>query len=118
MTGGPILILVTHGTYGRDDEAYGALLAANSILAKGMEATIALLDDGVYMAKTGQQPQRMPNNLTELQDFIDLGGTLLCIKESLETRGLSQEELVPDATIIPLTGLLSVIETHPLSLTF
>jgi tRNA 2-thiouridine synthesizing protein D len=118
MTEGPILLLVTHGTYGRDDEAYGALLAGNSILAKGMETTLVLLDDGVYMAKTGQQPQGMPNNLTELQDFIALGGTLLCIKESLETRGLSQDELVPDAQIIALIDLLPIIDSHPLSLTF
>lgn len=118
MAGGPVLLIVTQGTYGRDDEAYGALLAGNSILAKGMETTLVLLDDGVYMAKTGQQPQGMPSNLDELQDFIELGGTLLCIKESLEKRGLSKNELVSDAQIIPLTDLLPIIESHPLSLTF
>ena len=49
-----VLIYATHGTYGRDDDAYGTMLAANAALAKGMDVTLVLVDDGVAMATKGQ----------------------------------------------------------------
>ena len=48
-----LLIYATHGTYGRDDDAYGAMLAANAALAKGLDVILVLVEDGVAMAKAG-----------------------------------------------------------------
>jgi sulfur relay (sulfurtransferase) complex TusBCD TusD component (DsrE family) len=78
-----LLVIGTHGTYGRDDEAYGTLMVCNAFLAKSIDTTLVLLKDGVCMAKGGQSPIGMPNNLDELKDLLDLGGRLICIEESL-----------------------------------
>ncbi len=115
-----LLIYATHGTYGRDDDAYGAMLAANAALAKGMEVTMVLVEDGVAMAKAGQDPSRLgvPNNLDEMADYIELGGRLVLVREHLEERGIGEGELIDDCEIIPLAGVVGLLEEHDISLTF
>ena len=115
-----LLIYCTHGTYGRDDDAYGAILQANTALARGMNVSFVLVDDGVLMAKKGQNPDKigLPNNLKEIADFIDLGGRLIVIKESLKERGVAESELVDGVELMKFTNLNNLIEQHQISLTF
>ena len=115
-----LLIYNTHGTYGRDDDAYGALLASNSALAKGLEVSLILVDDGACMAKANQDTAKigLPNNLEDLQDFIDLDGALYVVKESLEERGIGNNELIENAQVISLADVPGLIEKHDVSLTF
>ena len=115
-----LLIYCTHGTYGRDDDAYGAILQANTALARGMNVSFVLVDDGVLMAKKGQKPDKigLPNNLKEIADFIDLGGRLIVIKESLKERGVAESELVDGVELMKFTNLNNLIEQHQISLTF
>lgn len=120
MVSGSMLIYATHGTYGRDDDAYGALLAANNALAKGFRVSLLLVEDGVCLAMSGQDPSRigLPNNLDDLQDLMDLEGDLLVLRESMEERGIREEELIPEARTITLADLPGLIMTHDISLTF
>ncbi len=115
-----LLIYCTHGTYGRDDDAYGAILQANTALARGMNVSFVLVDDGVLMAKKGQKPDKigLPNNLKEIADFIDLGGRLIVIKESLKERGVAESELVDGVELMEFAQLNNLIERHQISLTF
>jgi len=93
-----LLIYCTHGTYGRDDDAYGALLQANHAVARGMNVTLVLVEDGALLSKKGQNPSKigLPNNLDEIEDFIELGG----------------------AEITPFFNLVDLIEQNEISLTF
>ena len=120
MKSGKLLVYNTHGTYGREDDAYGALLASNSALAKGMEVSMILSDDGVCMAKKNQDPGTigLPNNLDDLQDFAELDGALYVIREHLEERGIKQSELVEEARIIPIADVVGLMQEHDISLTF
>ena len=115
-----LLINCTHGTYGRDDDAFGALLAANAALAKGMNVTLVLVEDGVSLVKKGQNPAKigLPNNLAEITDFKELGGRLIAISESLEERGMLKDELVQGVEVVSVKDMISIIEKHSLSLTF
>lgn len=119
MTANSLLIYATRGTYGRDDDAFGAMMAANAALAKGLDVTLLLVEDGVAMVKKGQSPAGigMPNNLTELDDFRDLGGRIVAVKESLEERGISNDEIIDDVDILSFHELVSVIEGNSISLT-
>ena len=119
MSSSSILILATRGTYGRDDDAFGAMMVANAALAKGIDVTLVLLEDGIAMAKKGQDPAGigMPNNLDELNDFIDLGGRLVVISESLDERGISRDELISDVEILSLSDLNKIIEENDISMT-
>jgi len=115
-----LMIYCTHGTYGRDDDSYGALLAANIALAKGLKTTLVLLDDGVFLVKKEQNPDKigLPNNLNEIQDFIDLGGTIIAIKDSIIERGVLPEELVDEVLIISFDDLIKYLDENSLFLTF
>lgn len=115
-----ILIYATHGTYGRDDDAYGTMLAANAALAKGMDVTLVLVDDGVAMAKRGQDTAGLglPNNLDELADFTELGGRLVAVEEAVEERGMTREELVEEAEVMPMKDIVRRIVEHSVTLTF
>jgi predicted peroxiredoxin len=115
-----LLIYCTHGTYGRDDDAYGALLQANHAVARGMNVTLVLVEDGVLLSKKNQNPSKigLPNNLDEIKDFIELGGILIVIKESLEERGVKENEIIDGAEISPYLDIVDLIEKNEISLTF
>jgi predicted peroxiredoxin len=115
-----LLIYCTHGTYGRDDDAYGALLQANHSVARGMNVVLVLVEDGVLLSKKGQNPSKLglPNNFDEINDFIELGGKIVVIKESLEQRGVNKDEIVDGAEIIPFLDIIDLIEQYEITLTF
>lgn len=115
-----LLIYCTHGTYGRDDDAYGALLQANHAVARGMDVALVLVDDGVLLSKKAQNPSKigLPNNLDEINDFIELGGKLIVSKESLEERGVNEIEIVKDAIITPFLDIVELIEKSDITVTF
>ena len=115
-----LLVYCTHGTYGRDDDAYGALLQANHAVARGMDVTLVLVEDGVLLSKKGQNPSKigLPNNLDEIKDFIERGGKLIVIKESLEERGVSNHEIIDGIEITPFEEIVDLIEQNEISLTF
>ncbi|MBA3044833.1 MAG: DsrE family protein [Candidatus Thermoplasmatota archaeon] len=120
MLGNSILILCAHGTYGHDDDAYGAMLLANTSLAKGLKTTLLLIDDGVFMAKKDQNPSKigLPSNLNEILDFLALDGQLLVVKDALKERGIDEKELVQGAGIIDSSKIPAIIIEHSVSITF
>ncbi len=115
-----LLIYCTHGTYGRDDDAYGALLQANHAVARGMDVALVLVEDGVLLVKKGQNPSKigLPNNIDEIKDFIELGGKLIVIKESIDDRGIKVNEIIEGAEITPFLDIVDIIEQNDISLTF
>ena len=115
-----ILIALMHGTYGHHDDCYGAIQLANAIVAKGGEVTLFLRRDGVYFAMKGQDPTGLglPNNLEEISDFLELGGTIKVDSNALASRGLELEDLVEELEIIDSSRVIELIEEHEFCLTF
>ena len=115
-----VMISVMHGTYGHQDDGYGALQLANAILAKGGNVTIYLRSDGVYMGIKGQDPKGLglPNNLDELDDFIELGGVIKADRTALGERGLLPDDLVENIELIGRDKILAMLSEHDFCLTF
>ena len=115
-----LLIICTHGTYGRDDDLYGALLTSNAALAKGLSVTIFFVEEGVFACKQNQNPAKigLPNNLNELSDFLELGGRLLVEEASLIERGIDTKELIDGVELIQSKNIDEIIKNHDVSLTF
>ena len=115
-----ILFLLTRGTYGRFDDAYGTILVANAALAKQQDATMMLIGNGIYFAMKNQEPSDifLPNNLPEISDFLELGGRLLAHRGSIERRGIERDELIEGIEIIEDNQIIIEIEKHNVSLTF
>jgi sulfur relay (sulfurtransferase) DsrF/TusC family protein len=115
-----VLFLLTRGTYGRFDDAYGTILLANAVLAKQQDATMILIGNGIYFAMKNQEPSDifLPNNLPEISDFLELGGKLLVHRRSIEKRGIEPDELIEDIEMIEDNQIIAEIEKHNVSLTF
>jgi predicted peroxiredoxin len=115
-----LLIICIHGTYGRDDDLYGALLTANAALAKGLNVTLYLIEEGVFACKKNQNPMKigLSNNLDELNDFLELGGKLVVDDASIYERGINKEELIDGVEIVDIKNINDLIINHNVSLTF
>lgn len=114
------LILLTRGTYGHHDDGFSAIQVGNAVLAEEEKATLLLLDDGVYFASRRQNPSPLglPNNLRYIEDFLELGGRILVLKDSLKKRGLSQKDLAEGVDLITYAQMIKEIESHNVSVTF
>jgi len=115
-----ILISLVHGTYGHQDDGFGAVQLANAILARGGEATLFLRSDGVYLIVKGQDPNDigLPNNLDEVADFIELGGVIKVDETALEERGLLKEDLIDEHETMSRDDILDMLAEHDFCLTF
>ena len=115
-----IMISLVHGTYGHQDDGFGAVQLANAMLARGAEVTLFLRSDGVYILVKGQDPNDLglPNNLDELDDFIELGGVIRTVREAVEERGLSKEDLIDDHEFIEWDDVIDLLGEHDFCLTF
>ena len=115
-----VLIMITRGTYGRFDDAYGAVLVANAALAKQQAVTMMLMGNGIYFVTKNQEPSdiSLPCNLPEISDFIELGGQILVHRISMEKRGVDRDELIEGIELIEDDRVITEIEKHNVSLTF
>ncbi|PIP36638.1 MAG: hypothetical protein COS92_01875 [Desulfobacterales bacterium CG07_land_8_20_14_0_80_52_14] len=122
-----ILIVIRHGPYGGFQAAEG-LRHANGSMSLRFRPVVVLVDDGVYLAKAGQNPGQTP--------WLALGGTLEEIiargiyekkdapaefyveGESLRKRGLTPEELVEDLEVIDHRKVTELMAEKGLSLIF
>jgi sulfur relay (sulfurtransferase) DsrF/TusC family protein len=119
-TGSDLLIFLTEGTYGLFDGPFNAIQIGNAVLATEKNATIVLLDEGVYFGVKNQDPSEieLPNNTNYIQDFLELGGLILALETSLKKRGLLIDDLIEGITLIDHSQLVQEIEKHKVSLTF
>lgn len=122
-----ILVVIRREPYGGFQAAEG-LRHANSAMSLGYRPIVVLVDDGVYLAQTNQNPGQSP--------WLSLGGTLEEIlarglyenkeapaefyveKESLASRGLDPQDLVEDLEPIDHRKVSELLAANPLQLIF
>ena len=122
-----ILIIIRHGPYGGFQAAEG-LRHANGALSLRFRPIVLLVDDGAYLAKTGQNPgQSEWLALSEtLEEIVARGlyekkeepAEFYVEKESLLKRGLDAEELVEGVELVDQQGVSHLIATNSLQLIF
>jgi sulfur relay (sulfurtransferase) DsrF/TusC family protein len=122
-----ILIIIRHGPYAGFQAAEG-LRHANGALSLRFRPIVVLVDDGVYLAKTGQNPAQsewlaLSETLEEivargLYEKKDAPAEFYVEKESLSNRGLDAEELVEGLELIDQRGVSDLIATNSLQLIF
>ena len=106
---------------------YGTIYALEALevvlitAAFDQEVSLAFLDDGIYQLKKGQQTKGI-----ETKNFSPtyraLEGydieKLYVEKESLEARGLSEEDLLVDVTVLSRAEMGSLMEEQDVLLSF
>ena len=122
-----ILIIVRHGPYG-GFQAAEALRHANGSISLGFRPIVILVDDGVYLAKEGQEPgQSKWLALSETFDEIiarglyekkDAPAEFYVEKESLFQRGLDLEDLIESLEPIDHSKVSELMSSYHLQLIF
>lgn len=122
-----ILIVVRHGPYGGFQAAEG-LRHANGAISLGFRPIFILVDDGVYLAKEGQNPGQsqwleLDGTLEEiiargLYEMKDTPAEFYVVNESLVKRGLDSEELVEGLELIDHQKVSELMAVNRLQLIF
>lgn len=86
----------------------GARIALTTQLEDN-ETVIALMEDGVYSAKTGQESAQFFRTVEILNDFLEFGGRILVCGMCLKERGIKTEELIPKCEITDMTKLVQIM---------
>jgi sulfur relay (sulfurtransferase) DsrF/TusC family protein len=110
-----ILTIVKTAPYGREDAFAGLRFSLSQIAAGMMERCDTLLiEDGVYNAKLNQDTFaiRMPSNLDATEDILDLDGRVFVVKEDMESRYLSPEDLLEGVEIISIADMPKLMEAY------
>jgi len=113
-----VTMIINGAAYGREG-AWNALRLAQAMRVKDMKINIFLLEDGVTVAKKGQQPPAGYYNLEKmLTELIQSGAKVRVCITCLQARGLSQDDLVPGAEAGRILELADWIKESKSVLTF
>jgi sulfur relay (sulfurtransferase) DsrF/TusC family protein len=122
-----ILIIVRHGPYG-GFQAAEALRHANGSISLGFRPIVVLVDDGVYLAREGQEPEQSQwLALSETFDEVIARGLyenkddpaeFYVEKESLLKRGIDLDDLIESLEPIDQSKVSELMSNHHLQLIF
>lgn len=122
-----ILIIVRHGPYG-GFQAAEALRHANGSISLGFRPIMILVDDGVHLAREGQEPgQSQWLALSETFDEVIARGLyekkddpaeFYVEKDSLHQRGIDVDDLVEGLEPIDHGKVSELMSNHHLQLIF
>ena len=110
-----MLTIIKSAPYGREDAFAGLRFSLSQIAAGMLDCCDTLLvEDGVYNAKLGQDTTeiRMPSNLDATEDLMDLDGRVFVVKEDMDSRFLTPEDLLEGVEIITIADMPQLMETY------
>jgi len=94
---------------------YGLINAAEAVrhtlgAADDFSATLLLIDNGIYLAKKGQDMAE--TGFSNLEEALSLGeGVEICIdRDSMLSRGLKEEDLIDGAKVIGSEDITDIIK--------
>lgn len=109
---GTVVLAFHSGTYGRTDDVCGGLILANSLLTRGLEVTILLRGEGVYIGVKDQDANAIgyESHQTHLEDAVEMGARVVALRGSLEERGLSEKDLGDYVEVVGEDALPALME--------
>ena len=107
-----VLIIVDKAPYGYED-TFSGFYVAIACLNRGMKADVLLLGDGVYSAIKDQEPGGRVDypKVGELSYLVFPEGSIFVHKESMQDRGIEEDDLVEAAQIINDNKLYELISS-------
>ena len=107
-----VLIIVDKAPYGYED-TFSGFYVAIACLNSGMKADVLLVGDGVYSAIKDQEPGGSVDypKVGELSYLIFPEGSIFVHKESMQDRGIEEDDLVEAAQIINDNKLYELISS-------
>lgn len=105
-----VLIIIDRAPYGWEDSFSGFYMAI-ACLNRDLDADVFLMGDGVYSALEGQNPQETLQfpNVGELTYLIFPEGSIFVHKDSMEKRGITEDQLVEAAQVLDDEELFEIL---------
>jgi predicted peroxiredoxin len=98
-----VIMELTHPPFGREN-TYAALFIGSASVSLGVEVTVVLTGEGVYVGLKGQvDPQGnidLPSTEQQVWDFMELGGRMVVEEQSLSARGIFSAELIEGLEVL------------------
>ncbi|UXM84439.1 DsrE/DsrF/TusD sulfur relay family protein [Methanococcus aeolicus] len=110
-------VIITLAPYGQE-KAYSALRFALTSILEGIDINIFLLEDGVYVAKTNQNPAEVPNYLEYLQNCIEAGAVVKVCGPCCKARGLEEKDLIDGVKLATMHDLVAFTKESDKVITF
>ncbi|UCC92355.1 MAG: DsrE family protein, partial [Thermoplasmata archaeon] len=104
---------ISHPPYGRED-AFAGLRTVSVCTTRGIPTDAVVTGDGVWNLVKEQWPERLhlPSNYEAVIDIVDAGSKVYVDAESLEARGLTPDDILPDVEVLPFEGIADIMLEH------
>ncbi len=110
MTGEKKSIAVILGSHAYQSErAFTALNFIQTAILEGHTVKVFLFEDGVYLAKKGQEPGNFKNGGAWLAGLVPDIAEIKCCGTCIKERGLSQPELTEGIEVGTMHFLVSLV---------
>jgi len=76
------------------ERAFTALNFVNTALLEGHEVSVFLFEDGIFLAKKGQDPGNFTNPLPWLEEIVAEGVTVKMCGTCMKERSLGEDEVI------------------------
>ncbi len=115
---GGVLLIAFKGSYLTWDHSDSVVELSKAILAVGKPVTLFLKDDGILMAKKGQNPSDIDSLGDKLKDTVEFKGRVLVCKDSMKRRGIKPEDLIDNLELVDPSQIYREFMIHDTVLTF
>ena len=92
------------------ERAYTTLRFVRTALIEGLEVNLFLTEDGVYLAKKGQDPTDFANAKEWLENSISEGAKVRACSICCKERGIVKEELVDGVELTSMHELVAWVK--------
>ena len=114
-----VLVIVDGAPYGTATpaEAFRTMVGLGGM---DVDTSAVLVGDGVFVALRGQNPKEIDmQDLGKGYETVgEFGVRLYVLKESLEERGIAEEDLIKNDGIVDMEGLRKLIDSAHCVMTF
>ena len=106
-----VLIIIDKAPYGYED-AFSGFFVEIACLNRQLDADVVLIEDGVYAAVDGQNPENIKfPGVGELSYLIFPEGNLFVYDNSLKERGINEDDLMETVEIINDNELYEILKS-------
>ena len=107
-----VVVEISHPPFGHE-HTFAGLYVATACLSKGMDVIVVLRGDGVYTGMRGQvDPQKnisLPATEAQIEDILELDGTVVADAGALIIRGIESDELIEGIQVRESSDILALI---------
>ncbi|HIH69706.1 DsrE family protein [Methermicoccus shengliensis] len=104
-----IALIACEPPYNKNRTFTAARVALAAQMEEDIDATLVLMEDGVYAGMKDQKSEQFLTTGSIIRDFMDLGGKVLVCGMCIKERGIPESELIEGCEIIDIHRLIATI---------